>query len=273
MMDGVKLNEEEYRQVLTEYINNYFCPLIDKEIYSLIINRDFEIEVATNHLMKTLGFKDRVHFNQISLKDYNNPDVLNIVFGDKYHPDVHPIFEFYAKKIHFLQQLVFQQAKVIKFVDMLPYNGQSIIYITTYMPIIHKSGEVIAIHSSSIDSYILRFQGHLRKPNIKSSDKEFKKLFSSREIEILFLLANGATQDQIAQILNIARTTVSSIIANQICPKFNIAGANTKILVDAAINAGFYLDMPESLWKPCIIVLNEELLEYPELKETAEREY
>ena len=273
MMSGAKLNTDEYQHVLTEYIDNYFRPLMDKEIYSLIINRNFEVEIATNHSIKSLGFNDWQQFNQISLKDYNNPEALRMVFGDKYSSENHHVFEFYGKKIHFLQQLVFEQAKVIKFIDMLPYNGQFIIYITTYMPIIHKSGEVIAIHSSSVDSYILRFQGHLRKPNIKNEDKEFKKRFSNRELEILFLLTNGATQDQIAQILNVARTTVSSTIANQICPKFNIAGANTRMLVDAAINAGFYLDMPKSLWKPCIIILNEELLEHLELKEIAEREF
>lgn len=272
-MSGAKLNTDEYQQVLKEYVDNYFQPLVDKKIYSLIINRDFEIEIATNHSIESLGFTDWKAFNQISFKDFGNSGTLKMIFGDKYHPESHHVFEFYGKKIHFLQHLVFEQAKVIKFIDMLPYNGQFIIYITSYMPVIHKSGEVIAIHSSSVDSYILRFQGHLRKPNIKNEDKEFKKLFSNREIEILFLLTNGATQDQIAQILNVARTTVSSTIANQICPKFNIAGANTKMLVDAAINAGFYLDMPKSLWKPCIIILNEELLEHPELKEIAEREF
>ena len=88
--------------------------------------------------------------------------------------------------------------------------------------------------------------------------------------EILFLITNGATQEQISQILNISRSTVSMIIGNQICPKFNIPGANTKILLKEAINAGFYRHMPPSLWKPCIIVLNEDLLDDPMLKEPSD---
>ena len=50
-----------------------------------------------------------------------------------------------------------------------------------------------------------------------------------------------------------------------------LTGTNTKMLMDAAINAGFYLDMPKSLWKPCIIILNEDLLEDPHLKEIADK--
>lgn len=270
-MSTVALSTGESRKFLDLYIDLFFKPLIDKEIYSLIINREYQIEQATNHTIKSLGFTDWQQFKQVSLKEYSDPEVLSKVFGDKYTKDKHDIFAFYAKKIHYLQQLVFEQAKVIKFIDMLPYNGRFVIYLTSYVPIIHPSGEVIAINSTSIESYILRFQGHLRKPNIQHENKKFKELFSNRELEILFLLTNGATQDQIAQILNIARTTVSSMIANHICPKFSISGANTKMLIDAAINAGFYLDMPKSLWKPCAIVLNEELLEDPELKEVAER--
>lgn len=270
LVETKTLGSEEYRKSLTQYIELYFQPLIDKEIYALLINREFQIEVATNQSKKSLGITDWQQFRQASSENFCTEEYMKLLFKDQYKPNRHDDFVFYSKKIRYLQQLVFTHAKVIQFIDMLPYNGEFTIYLTSYVPVIDRTGEIIAIHATSVESYILRFQGHLRKPNIKVEDKQFKKNFSTRELEILFLLTNGATQEQIAQILNLARTTVSSIIANQICPKFSIIGANTKILIDAAINAGFYLDMPKSLWKPCIIILNEDLLEDPQLKEIAE---
>ena len=144
---------------------------------------------------------------------------------------------------------------------MLPYNNKFISYITTYFPIVHPNGEVVAIQSLSIKSYFFRFQNYIEDQNTSVRKKPFNQQFTNRELEILFLLTNGATQEQVTQILNISRGTVSAIIGNQICPKFSIVGSNTKILVTEAINAGLYRHMPESLWKPCIIVLNEDLLE------------
>jgi hypothetical protein len=262
---------EEYKESLAQYIELYFKPLIDREICALLIDREFQIEIATNQSKKILGIEDWQQFKQISSENFCTEEYMKLLFKDQYKRENHEEFVFYCEKIRYLQQLVFSHGKVIQFIDMLPYNGKFVIHLTNYAPIIDGSGEVIAINSTSVESYVLRFQGHLRKPNIKVEDKEFKKQFSSRELEILFLLTNGATQEQIAQILNLARTTIATIIANQICPKFSITGANTKMLMDAAINAGFYLDMPKSLWKPCIIILNEDLLEDPHLKEIADK--
>ena len=262
---------EEYKESLAQYIELYFKPLIDREICALLIDREFQIVIATNQSKKILGIQDWQQFKQVSSEKFCTEEYMNLLFKDQYKRENHEEFVFYCEKIRYLQQLVFSHGKVIQFIDMLPYDGKFVIHLTNYAPIIDGSGEVIAINSTSVESYVLRYQGHLRKPNIKVEDKEFKKQFSSRELEILFLLTNGATQEQIAQILNLARTTIATILANQICPKFSITGTNTKMLMDAAINAGFYLDMPKSLWKPCIIILNEDLLEDPHLKEIADK--
>lgn len=265
-----KINQADYQEYMDRYVTSFFKPLVEKDVYSIIINREFCVEIATNQSAISVGCCYQQDLTDISSKD-SSEDAFQRLFGKLYSSTLHDDFVNYAKKIHYLQQIVFERGVVVKFIDMLPYNERFIIYITSYVPVIHPNGEVIAIHSTSIESYILRFQGHLRKPNLEYEKKEFKACFSNRELEVLFLLTNGATQDQIAQILDIARGTVSGLIGNQICPKFNIAGSNTKLLIDAAINAGFYLDMPQSLWKPCVIVLNKELLDDPLLKEIAER--
>lgn len=83
-------------------------------------------------------------------------------------------------------------------------------------------------------------------------------IFTQREQEILFLLTYGVTQDQIAQILNVTRGTIANIISKQLCVKFGIQGSNTKILTQAAVNAGIHQKMPRSLIRPCIMILNTE---------------
>lgn len=266
-----KLGAEEYQHYLDEYIKRYFNQLINKDIFSIIYNRDFYIEAATFCSLKSGGHDDSVNIKKISYKFYNDTATLEKFFGQKYIELHKEAVSAYGKKIYYLQQVVFNTGTVIKFIDMLPYNESFTVYITSYVPLIHPNGEVLAIQSTSVEGDISRFQRYICKPNAQSNNKHLDENFTNRELEILFLLTNGASQNEIAQILNVARTTISSIIANQICPKFNISGANTKILIERVIKAGLYLNMPNSLWKPCVIILNEELLNNSFLKEVPDK--
>ena len=264
------LGTQEYQKYLDDHVLSWFKYLIDQDLYSVIINRDFRVEMGTTLSAQSVGFETAEDLKNVSSKNCDDEIILKHFFGDHYHEQTQEMYLTYSKKLHRLQQIVFEKCKVIKFIDMLPYNQQFVTYITSYFPIIHPNGEVVAIHSSSIKSYVLRFQGHIDKPNLQYDSKLLWSKFTQREQEVLFLITNGATQEQISQILNISRSTVSMIIGNQICPKFNIPGANTKILLKEAINAGFYRYMPQSLWKPCLIILNEELLDDPTFKESPE---
>ena len=255
------LDEQEYQQYLQQVLEIY-RPALRSLSYQVIFDREHNIVFATDLSGQSVGFPDGNALCGVSFKRAS---------FDKYYEDEElqkstrqSILD-YSSKLIYLQQLVITHGKPVKFIDMLPYNNQLVAYLTTYCPLFHPSGEVIAIHSSSIKTYILRFQGHLQDPNTTNSqNKPNHKAacqFTTRELEILFLLSNGAAQEQIAQILGIARGTVSAIITNQLCPKFSIPGANTKLLIREAIDGGYYRQMPLSLWKPCLIVLNEELLD------------
>ena len=74
------------------------------------------------------------------------------------------------------------------------------------------------------------------------------------------MFANGFTQSEVVQILNISRGSVANIVSEQICSKFKIAGSSTKLLIDKAITLGLNKTMPSSLYKPFIIVLTMRLL-------------
>ena len=263
-----QLSMTEYHSYLQSTVVNNFRPLIEQKLHSFIINRDLQIEVATKFAAKAFGAANERDMGWICFANYQNEEFLQQLFKQSYVRYQKDWLAFHLKKLVYLQQMVFEKAMVIQFIDMLPYNNQYLSLMTTYTPIIHPNGEVVAIQASTIETYILRFQGHIDNPNISTYDQTFYDQFSTREREILFLICNGASQEHMAKILKIARGTVSAIIHNQLCPKFNLIGSNMKELMKRAIHAGMSRSLPEALWHPCIIVLNRELLDDTNLTNT-----
>lgn len=265
------LSEQEYANYLQQILS-IFKPAQHSPTYQSVIDKNHIIVFASDLASQSVGILNNQEIlgfsfvNTEAILEYFNKERLQEQLKNAYTENSQQDILNYCNKLVYLQKLALKKKKTIKFIDMLPYDNQLTAYMTTYNPIFHPSGESVAIHSSSIKTYILRFQGHIQHPeksgfdNMPNNNKSPRQ-FSQRELEILFLLSNGASQEQIAQILNIARGTVSAIITNQLCPKFSIAGANTKILIQKAIDGGYYRQMPASLWKPCLIVLNEELLD------------
>lgn len=252
--------DNDYADYLQNHIIANFKKIIDKDIYSLIINQRHQIEICTNKSAQSVGLNTWEDLRGFSFLNFSDKEAISRIFKKAYFSVLQNDIEQYARKLITLQKIVFESCRVVQFIDMLPYNEQFINYITTYTPLLHPDGTVVAIQSYSIQSYVLRFQGHISDPN-GGNQTEIKGKFTNRELEILFLLSNGATQDQIAQILNISRGTIAAVVSNQLCPKFNIAGANTKLLMEAAINAGMYKNIPQSLWRPSLIILNHDLSE------------
>ena len=257
----VKLSAIEYQSYLNESVIPVFQPLMEQHLNSYIINRNLQIEIGTNLAAKAFGSLSGSNLSWLNFSNYQNEAFLQRLFKQSYERYGKKWLSFHLKKLVYLQHMVFKKGRIIQFIDMLPYNNQYISLMTTYTPIIHPNSGVIAIQASTIETYILRFQGHIDNPNISTYDKKFHDQFSTREHEILFLICNGATQEHIAKILKISRGTVSTIIHNQIGPKFGMSGSNIKELMKQAIHAGMSRSLPEALWYPCIIVLNRELLD------------
>ncbi len=258
-MKNDPLSTREYRESLGSYIETYFELLVNKEMYSLIINRDLEVEIATNFSAQSIGYKSWKSLRGLSCDNYNCPALFKKIFGNKYSKTNHDTFVRQCEKLYLLQQTVIKQGKIIKFIDMLPYGGRQKIFTTSYFPIIHKSGEVIGIHSTSVESSLPRLSLDVLQSDLSLGKNLSKLQLSAREHEILFLLCYGNTQEKISQVLQIARSTVASIIANQLCPKFSIIGSNARLLVAKALSIGIHLDLPATLWRPCIIVSNDEI--------------
>jgi len=264
----MKLLTIDYQSYLKSNVLPTFQPLIEHNLNSYIINQSLQIESGTHVAAQAFGSTSGNDLSWLNFANYSDEEFLQQLFKQSYTRYGKAWLAFHLKKIVYLQQMVFAKGIIIQFIDMLPYNNQYLSLMTTYTPIIHPNGEVIAIQASTIETYILRFQGHIDNPNISTYDKSFYDQFSAREREILFLICNGASQEQMAKILKVSRGTISSIIHHQLSPKFGITGSNMKKLMKQAIHAGMSRSLPEALWHPCIIVLNRALLDDANLSDT-----
>ena len=253
----MKLAQAEY----DAYIKNVLIPgftLVNENFYSVILDRECRLVICTNKSARTFGAANWQEIVGMSYGSYADPKSQKAVFkrlfsdvDDEHIPE-------YCQKIYQIQQNVIKSRQIVSIIDMLPYAGKLTSYLVSYVPIIHQNSEVIGIQTFSVECRFFSFQEHL-KQDVFSASKTYSTHddFTKREIEILFLLAHGVTQDQIAQILEISRSSVATVIT-RLCSKFEISGSNTKILSQAAIKAGIHHQMPESLWKPCIIVLQKD---------------
>lgn len=259
-----KLGDLEKQQYLDEVVIPNFMPMLNEKIYSLIIGDDYKMKICTNYSAHALGFDNWIELIGKSYQDYQDIDFAQQIFQEAYNENYSIAIHHHAEKIFQIQQYVMSQGKAVNFIDLLPYNNIFKSFLVTYIPIYHPNREIIALQSFATETRFFGFQDHLdifeNNERLSTSQTHTQKL-SQREHEVLFLLANGVTQEQSAQILGVSRSTISTLIMN-LCCKFDISGSNTKLLSKIAIQDGYYQNIPKTLWKPCVIVLEPELVSF-----------
>jgi DNA-binding CsgD family transcriptional regulator len=135
----------------------------------------------------------------------------------------------------------------------------------TLIPLYCEGQEIVALQTFSNETRIFHFQDYLAYNNKSVNKVDEMNIneneFSERELEVLFLLSHGLTQEQCAQIQGISRSTVATMIKN-LCAKFGVAGSNSKVLQQIAFQSGHHKIIPSSLWKPCVIITESEAVNY-----------
>lgn len=258
--DGM-LSESEKKEFTENVLIPNFMHLVNQDIYSVLFDYELKIVVCTTLSAQSIGLERWEEARGLSFRNYANTDVAAKIFSGHYNEQLMESLHQYAKRIYEIQSLVFTSKNVISLIDLLPYGGKFTSYLVTYVPILHPSGEVVAIQSFAIQSRFFSHQDYLR---VITDEKTHEKYLHSekltlREHEIMFLLANGINQEQCSQILKITRSTIGNIIANQLCPKFGISGSNTKLLAQVALQHEFHQLVPSSLYRPYIVVLDEKI--------------
>ncbi len=250
------MTDFSHDQFLNEYINNNFVQLLDLPIYSCIYDTEYKLVICTNQSAKSLGYQSWENAVGISYKDDSCHMLAKVIFGSSYSDEHKEVINKYASMILNFQKDVFFDKRTISFFDLLPYNNQFNTFLVTYIPIVNKAGAVVAIQSHAIESKFFGFQEHFYtlydRGDTKNNFPDKIKL-TRREEEIMFLLANGLNQEQIAQTLQTSRSTIATIIATKLCVKFNIPGSNTSYLTKLAMEHGYFQYIPSSLFRPFVI--------------------
>ena len=171
-----------------------------------------------------------------------------------------------------IMKIVVLEQVMINYIDFNPYGGIRAAYLQAAIPIFGEDLTVVGIRVvSSVRPISLfgknEYFNHLSQNSnvIQGNDKEHIKpktnpRFTTRQLEIIYLLSNGFSQMEAAQILHISRGALSNILSYQIYHKFGIEGANHGLFMEYAKSAGLQQTMPRSLYKPFIIILDDELV-------------
>ncbi len=251
------LTDAEKDQYISNVLVANFKPIIKSNVHASIFDYDLKLKVCTDMSAQSIGFSSWREVENISYMDYNNPTVMEKVFGTFYSEQNKPLLISHAQRIIQLQKYSLSTGAIIYFIDLLPYNNIFTSFMVTILPIYHDSGEIVALQLISVETKFFNFQDFLSNDGIFTLKTSSVKL-TEREDEVIFLLANNITQERIGQLLKISRSTVAGCI-NQLCLKFNIAGSNTKLLSELATKYGYHTSVPKSLWKPSIIILDEQI--------------
>lgn len=206
-----------------------------------VLNKSFKLDNLTDENIAILtGFSDPVNIEAIRIA---------------------------CKKMIKLQQIVINQRIPVNFISLIPRGNIFSSRLVSYIPVFHDSGELVALQTYSshcnlfgIAEYLTILEGKNLEPvTIKAYDLPIK--LTQRQHEILFLLVRGLSQRQAADVLNISRGNLAKITVESICPKFEIFDGDTSELIDRAIKLNYHKYIPQSLCRPCIIVLDNDIVD------------
>lgn len=254
-----------------EFIHEVILPgvsgLLNSPIDIILYDTDCNVIATSDMNAHNFGLTSRDEAKGMSYRDVSVQLVKSActINDDR---DISKILEL-CHDIHRIQQIVIKNKLTISYLDVIPYNNIFEASLVTNFPIIHPSGEVVALQSIASKFQLFGIYDYLKQLSQMAEDRAFKickghqlpiKL-TKREHEVLFILMAGISQLETAQILNITRGTVSKILTDSLCPKFGLHGSNTKLLIEKAQLLGFGKYMPESLYQPRIIILDSEVKE------------
>lgn len=251
------LSTAEKDQYIQNVLVSNFQRIVKHNVHASIFDYDLKLKICTDISAQSLGFESWKDIANLSYLDCYNHEIMTKVFGEFYSQQNRPMLISHAQRIIQLQKHAISTGTIIYFIDLLPYNNVFTSFMVTFLPIYHDSGEIVALQSVAIENKFFNFQDYLNNEGIFKLKTSSVRL-TEREDEVIFLLANSITQEKIGQLLKISRSTVASCI-NQLCLKFDIAGSNTKLLSELATQYGYHTNVPKSLWKPNIIILDEEI--------------
>jgi hypothetical protein len=233
---------------LDEYINNFIVPVFSGSVNSSIawhirkLNGD--IVLCSQWYAKRVGYE-----SYEDLVGKNIRDVANGILGS-YNENILP-------KINAAMAL----GHVVDLIDDYAAGADGVSMISL-QPLFMPDHTVAAIYGVrrpvQLPSWRELILSHIHKTDSGMAIVGSSLLFDlSYNAElILFFLLNGFVQEEIARFLNVSRGYVAKLIASELCPKFDIEGCSTKLLVEKALDLGLASYVPRAVISdfisPCV---------------------
>ena len=253
-----------------DYVHNILIKkfqLTQRSNCSALFDLDSNLLVVSEETRKQFGIENILSVLNKSF-NLNNVTDENIAiltgFSDTTHIEAIRIA---CKKMIKLQQIVINHKRPVNFISLIPRDNIFSSRLVSYVPVFHDNGELVALQTYSsncnlfgINEYLTILQEKKLEPvTIKEYDLPIK--LTTRQHEVLFLLVRGLSQRQAADTLNISRGNLAKITVESICPKFDIFDADTSELIDRAIKLGYHKYIPQSLCRPCVIILDNDIID------------
>ncbi len=260
------LSDQEKEEYLVNTVLPVFKPLSNQKLWMGILDYNLRIRWITEDLRLTLGLDEIVAEEGFRYSGF--PPKFIQDFCKINHVTIDDFF-YIVEKVTLIMQRVITKKVAENFVILLPFVKSFQGYARTDIPILHPSGEVLGIQ---VTVYPFSFFGIHEFINILNNGEYVSKQFlpesssnkfyddlklSPRQKEVLFLVSQGISQDQAAQMLGIKRGTLSKIISDQICPKFNIFPPHYIKLLDIVHKEGLDRYIPKTLWRTYVLELTK----------------
>lgn len=135
-------------------------------------------------------------------------------------------------------------------------DSKNILY-CMQVPIINNTGSVVGVQIVCEHFSYLPLENLLFNRDIKYDIDKLKEInLTVKQHQILFLLCNNFTQEEIAAILQVTRGTITRVVVDQIALKLGVSVANAYNVVQKAKQLGFQYITPNELFNDSIIILS-----------------
>lgn len=255
------LSSDDIREYFDSIINPSFAPLINCNVIACIWDIDGTMKIATNKYARIFGFNS---WEAMIGRNAKTDTLISLPVIAKAKTEMQ------SQGIDVLQQVITIRDKVIQ--NKIPisailihpfakvFNHTLIIH---QSPIFHPNGETIGVELTLNEFDVFGINDYLDGFNDKSLDvpssitdtEALQIRLTSRQHEIIFLIALGLSQREAAQILNISRSTIAKTLI-EIADKFEIYSSDTSKLITKARKLNIHKQIPSSLCKPWVIVLD-----------------
>lgn len=219
----------------------------DKDIYLVIYDLSGRILFITNKFANLFGFGN---WRMLVGKKFSEFVVLT---GNN---------ELFWKHLDNVRHRVIKERKLLKYLNVYNYAYGLDAHIVFHSPIFDLQGKVIATQAinrrlGNYDSLNRYSQLHDNEDNDDTQNHLLHYFnLTEEEYEIIFLVHIGATQEEIAEIMNISRSRVAKLISYKICVKLKIEDKSIKSLIKYINKHKLVNVIPKHLIDPQVIMID-----------------